>query len=112
MYLQHIHEACKRIGRYSAGVTWAAFEANTEKQDAIIRQLEIIGEATGHLSPTFRATHRDMPWQRIKDLRNVLIHGYANVDGKRVWRIATEQVPPLRAAVEHALAEHQAGWDR
>lgn len=46
VYLLDIREACDRIGRYSAGVTWEAFEGNTEKQDAIIRQLEIIGEAT------------------------------------------------------------------
>lgn len=101
------HRAVKR-----GGVTWEAFEGNTEKQDAIIRPLEIIGEATGHLSPAFRAAHQDTPWQRIKGLRDVLIHGYANVDVKRVRPIATTQVPSLRAAVEHAWAECQADWER
>lgn len=50
--------------------------------------------------------------QRIKGLRDVLIHGYAHVDVKRVWHIVIAQVPPLRSAVEHAWAERQAGWER
>ena len=112
VYLVHIRDACERIRQYSTGVTWAAFERNTEKQDAIARQLEVIGEATGYLSPTFRAAHDGTPWQRLKDLRNVLIHGYAQVNLQRVWHIATEQVPPLRAAVEQALAERQTAPER
>lgn len=66
---------------------------------------EVVGEAAGHLSDAFRPTHPDMPWQRLKDLRHVLIHGYANVDILRVWDIATTQVNPLRTAVERALTD-------
>ena len=108
VYLLDIRQSCARIAQYSAGVTWEAFAENTEKQDAIIRQLEIIGEATSHLSLAFREAHDKTPWQRIKGLRDVLIHGYGSVDVGRVWTIAVGQVPQLGVAVTHALAEREA----
>jgi uncharacterized protein with HEPN domain len=108
LYLRHIRAACDRVAQYLTGVSWAAFEENMEKQDAVIRQLEILGEAAGRLSDPFRQAHPEMPWQRIKDLRNVLIHGYAHVDLTRVWEIAHESVPPLRHVVDQALRAQDA----
>lgn len=112
LYLRHMRAACDQIARYLAGVSWAAFEQNPEKQDAVIRQLEILGEAAGRLSAPFRQAHPEMPWQRIKDLRNVLIHGYAHVDLTRVWQIARDSVPALRHAVDQALRAQDTEWNR
>jgi uncharacterized protein with HEPN domain len=95
LYIHHIQEACRKIIHRLSGVTRAAFDADDEKQDGIIRQLEIIGEAAGQVSEDFRQSHPFIDWRGMKDLRNVLIHGYANVDLDEVWRIAHTHVPEL-----------------
>ncbi len=77
------------------GVSRAAFDADDEKQDGIIRQLEIIGEAAGQVPEAFRQSYPFIDWRGMKDLHNVLIHGYANVDLDEVWRIAHTDVPEL-----------------
>lgn len=88
LYIHHIQEASRKIIQRLQGITRAAFDANEEKQDSIIRQMEIIGEAAGQVSEAFRHSHPGIDWQGMKDLRNVLIHGYADVNLDRVWRIA------------------------
>jgi uncharacterized protein with HEPN domain len=115
LYLDHIVAACDRIRRYMAGVSLADFLSNDEKQSAVIRQLEIVGEAVGQLSDAFRRAHPDLPWARVKALRNVLIHGYADVDLHQVWVITQENVPALGGAAARllaALTEHDPEWDR
>lgn len=107
LYLNHIAEACDRIGRFMAGVTWTAFASNEEKQSAVIRQLEIIGEAGGRIKPSSRETYPHIPWRALRATRNLLIHGYASVDLQRVWEISTRQVPDLGAAVRGVLAERR-----
>jgi uncharacterized protein with HEPN domain len=111
IYLDHMLAACDRIGRFLKDVTLPAFLANEEKQSAVIRQLEIIGEAAGRLSPSFRVSHPQLPWQRIKDLRNVLIHGYAEVDLLQVWDITQQNVPALAAGLR-ALTRGEPEWER
>ena len=95
LYLHHIQQAGQKILHRLQGVTRAAFDADDEKQDGIIRQLEIIGEAAGQISEAFRQHHPSIDWRGMKDFRNVLIHGYADVNLDRVWRIAHAQVPQL-----------------
>ena len=112
LYFKHIVDACNRIGRFTEGVTWAAFVANEEKQSAVIRQLEIIGEAGGHISSAGRAAYPHIPWRALRATRNLLIHGYANVDLRRVWEIAKRQVPTLGTAVRDVLAAHNAQPER
>jgi uncharacterized protein with HEPN domain len=102
LYVRHIIQACERIERYIAGVSLPEFQENDEKQSAVIRQLEVIGEAAGRVSSAFRDKFPDIPSRQLKDLRNVLIHGYADVDLQRVWALARERVKPLREAILRA----------
>jgi uncharacterized protein with HEPN domain len=74
-------------------------------QDAIIRQLEVIGEASKRLSPQLREANPDVPWQRICGLRDVLIHNYMGVDLEEVWGIVERRIPDLKQAVERILSE-------
>jgi uncharacterized protein with HEPN domain len=74
-------------------------------QDAIIRQLEVIGEASKRLSSQLRDANSEIPWQRICGLRDVLIHNYMGVDLEAVWGIVQSGIPPLRRTVEHLLSE-------
>ena len=74
-------------------------------QDAVIRQLEIIGEATKHISKTFRETHTMVPWKDMAGMRDKLIHDYIGVDIEAVWVTATEDIPALKTEVARYLAE-------
>lgn len=103
VYLRHILDAAARIARYTVG-GHEEFLRETHWQDATIRQLEIIGEATKRLSVTLRDAHPQVPWRKIAGLRDVLIHDYLSVDIEAVWQIAEREVPQLRREVEGILA--------
>jgi len=104
LYLHHIRERCQRVaGCVQAGRE--AFFGNVVYQDAVMRNLEIIGEAAKRISPEFRARLAALPWRQIAGLRDVLIHDYPNLDLERVWLVASRDVPELQRAIEDFLAE-------
>jgi uncharacterized protein with HEPN domain len=98
--LRDIHEACRLIGSYVAGITAARFFAETEKQDAVIRRIEIIGEATAHLSEETRAALPDLPFRKMRGMRNIVAHDYGHVDTGLVWKAATEAIPAIRSVLD------------
>ena len=85
-YLLHIRDAINRIEQY-ASAGRAEFFAKSHWQDAIIRQLEVVGEASKRLSDELRSANPAVPWRRICGLRDVLIHDYMGVDLDAVWSI-------------------------
>ena len=82
------------------GMSDATFLADDLTQDAIIRNLEIIGEAAGKLSAAFRNANSDVPWQKIAGMRNKLIHGYFSVDMPLVLDTVRVMLPDFRARIE------------
>ena len=92
LYLKHILDAIDKVDTYIA-VGHEVFIASSHWQDAVIRQLEIIGEATKRLSKQFCSRHSDVPWRRIAGLRDVLIHDYMGVDINAVWEITQKNLP-------------------
>jgi uncharacterized protein with HEPN domain len=98
LYLKHILDAVARIESYTS-VGKEVFMAESHWQDAIVRQLEIIGEATKHLSDELRNQNNDIPWRRIAGLRDVLIHNYMGVDIEAVWQVTLNDVPDLKRRV-------------
>ena len=102
VYLRDILDAIRRIESYTS-VGREAF-LNTELyQDAVIRQLAVIGEASRKLSESLRASHAEVPWPRIFALRNLLIHDYAGVSLETVWKITEENLPLLKKQVQVIL---------
>ena len=98
--LQDILTAARLIASYVKGVTEADFRTNTQKQDAVIRRLEIIGEATVHLSDATRQAIPELPFRKMRGMRNIVAHDYANVDLKIVWEVATAHVPEVCTVLE------------
>ena len=95
VYIAHILEALERIERYSS-VGRDRFLNETHWQDAVIRQLEVVGEATKRLTDELRKQHSEIPWKRIAGLRDVLIHDYMGVDIGAVWEITQRELPDLK----------------
>ncbi len=102
--LQDILNAAQLIASYVQGVTEADFRASTQKQDAIIRRLEIIGEAAVHLSDETRQVIPELPFRKMRGMRNIVAHDYANVDLKIVWEVATAHVPEVCSVLEKFFA--------
>lgn len=105
VYLQHIAEAIQRIELYMEGVSYEQFMAAMMIQDAVIRQLEIIGEATKNLSLAVREASPDIPWKDIAGMRDILIHQYFGVDVDAVWDSAIDELPMIKKQIARILLE-------
>ncbi len=96
--LRDICDSAEAAVRYISGVTFEQLQQDEVLKDALIRRLEIIGEATKRFSlcaPEIRAAHPEIPWQAMAGMRDVLIHAYDNVDLEEVWRAVTVVIPGI-----------------
>ena len=103
VYLQHILDAIARIETYLHDVDEDRFNATPLLQDGVIRQIEIIGEATKRLSAVLINKHSRVSWSDLARMRDKLIHQYFGVDIATVWLTATEDLPTLKEAVERII---------
>ena len=104
IYLGHIREAIQDIEQY-ASVGREVFLNDKMRQDALIRKLEIIGEAVKNLSDTSKQRRKAIPWREIAGMRDRLTHDYFGVDLALVWVTIEQDIPTLKAAIEELLAE-------
>jgi len=105
-YLSHILQAIERIHRYTDDIDEIGFSQNDLMQDAMIRNLEIIGEASRNIErkhPDFTAAHPELPLSVAYEVRNALAHGYFKVDLAIVWKTVETDLPPLRRQVRSIL---------
>lgn len=98
-FLLHIKDAIELISGYIEVYTFDQFKIDHKTQDAVIRQLEIIGEAATNLESDFKANHPEIPWTAITSFRNVLAHEYWDIDIEIVWKAATKEAPELKRAL-------------
>ncbi len=101
VYINDILESIEKIEEFIRDVTEKDFCVNIEKQYAVIRALEIIGEATSdeNISEEFKTKNPDIPWKKIKAMRNILIHAYGKVDIEEVWRVIEKDLPNLKKQI-------------
>ncbi len=101
--VEDILDAIARIQRYVEGLTFEQFLADQKTVDAVVRNLEIIGEAVRHLSATQEGLQGEEPWVDIAGMRNILIHEYFGVDLKIIWHTIVEDLPKLKIQVRGLL---------
>ena len=104
VYLLHIRDSIRYIGDDTAEGR-EAFFADRKTQDAVIRNLEIIGEAVKNLSDALKQANPGIPWRQIAGMRDVLIHHYFGVTLETVWRVVEDHLPTLSRKVDDLLAE-------
>ena len=106
--LQDIAEAIDRILRYTAPHTFESFRGDEMAVDAVVRNFEVIGEAARHVDSETAARCPDVPWQDIRDMRNLLMHEYFGVSVAIVWETITRDLPGVRDAIRIEIARQSA----
>ena len=95
VYLDHILDCINNILAYTEGMSEESFYKNFMVQDAVVRNFEIIGEATKRISPEFKKSFPHIPWKKMAGMRDKLIHDYVHVDIETVWDAKTKDLPSL-----------------
>ena len=97
-YIGHMFEAMRRIKRYCENKSADEFNANEQLQDAVVRNIEIIGEAARNIAsqaPDYAGNHPEVPWAALYAMRNRVAHGYWTVDTAIVWQVVERDLPAL-----------------
>ena len=105
--LRHILDAIEEIQMYLASVDFSVFIENSMMRFACIKQMEIIGEASNHLSVELKSKYSDVKWFQIVGMRNVFAHEYFGIDSSLVWEIIKNDIPELKGKIEHILKSIQ-----
>ncbi len=103
IFLKHILESIEHIESYIKDLSEEDFMNSDEKQDSVIRRLEILGEAVRNLPEEFREEHSEIDWTRAMATRNILVHHYFGIDLKIVWDTVTQNLPEFKKQVESLL---------
>jgi len=105
LYLHDIKEAVEKIETFTKGFTFEEFAKDTKTVDAVIRNLEILGEAAKHIPKRVKEKHPDIDWKAMGGMRNILAHEYFGVRMGIIWKTIRERLPELRHKIEEILGE-------
>ena len=105
IYVYHILQAVERIESYTAGLSYERFREDVLKQDGIVRQLEIIGEAAKNVPEDIVRKNKEIPWKKMAGMRDRLIHFYFGVKHDLVWRTIKQDIPQLKPLIQKIIDE-------
>jgi uncharacterized protein with HEPN domain len=103
--LGHILDAICRVETYLNNVTKAEFSSNNMMQDAVVRQIEIIGEASRQISEDLQARHPELPWFEMRGIRNKIVHDYLEINQDIIWDTTQNDLPSLKPMIEKLLGK-------
>ena len=109
VYLSHILESIGLVQTYTQEIAKEDFLSSQQVQDAVIRRIEVIGEATKNLPAEFKENWRDVPWRRMAGMRDVLIHEYFGVDLTETWKTVQADLPELKEKLSRIMEEIEHG---
>jgi len=111
IFLSHILESIKEVEKNTANLKEDEFYRNTTIQDAVVRRLEIIGEATKNLPESFRKKHPGVEWRKVAGLRDIIVHEYFGLSLKLVWKIVQNNIPELKKQISKILGSLEKSAD-
>ncbi len=100
LLIEDMRAAMDKIARYTAGMERAAFLEDEKTVDAVVRNVEIIGEASKQVPEDFKVLHAAVPWAQMVGLRNRIVHDYAGIDLELIWEIVRHSLPALRSQLD------------
>ena len=100
VYLDDILESIEKIEDYAQGKNWSDFAKDTELQDAVLRSLEIIGEAVKHIPDEVKEKHSEVEWKKIAGARDIFVHEYFGVSLERIWDTVLKDLPKLKEQIK------------
>ena len=103
--LEDILKYAQNVELIVNGISFEEFKNDIRIYYSVMKNVEVIGEASNMLTRHFREVHDELPWRQIVNMRNVLVHGYAQVSDADLWQTATNDIQPLREQVQHYLSE-------
>lgn len=92
-YLEDMRESMRRILEYTDGLSFDEFKSSNLKTDAVIRNLEIIGEASKNVPDKIKKSYSEIPWKQMYGLRNLVVHEYFGIDYENIWKIISDDLP-------------------
>lgn len=105
LYLSDIQEAVTKILAFTKGYSYKSFSSDDKTIDAVIRNFEVIGEASKNIPRSLKDKHPEVDWQAIVGLRNIIAHEYFGVDLKIIWKTVKDRLPELSRQIDNILAE-------
>ncbi len=106
LYLRHMLEAIEKVERYIGEKSFDDFIGDDMLYDAVLRELTIVGQAANRITDTMKQQYKDISWQKIRGLRNKLMHEYATIDDRTVWDTCQKDLPQLKEAL-NSLIKHE-----
>lgn len=107
LYLEDVEVSCRKVMKYVEGYSFEEFLRDDKTFDAVIRNLEVIGEAVKHVPQDLTAGHPDIPWRQIAGMRDFLAHVYFALDLEVLWNVVSVEVPKLASAVDEILGDER-----
>ena len=106
-YLQDILDAVNDIESFVDDMTYEDFIKDRKTLNAVVRSIEIIGEATKNIPKPMKAKYKELPWKQMAGMRDKLIHAYFGVDTETLWKAVKDNIPPLKTSIEKMLKEQE-----